>query len=137
VKHEDLRLILSENIRLARKALHITQEKLAIYADISLPYMTDIERCKTWVSDKTLKNIAAALNVQAYELLIPPKTGLDALDADSEAVLLRQIADLTGQKKHFLEKTASDAMDDLVMQILRLYSRRGPADDGLSEDKKE
>jgi transcriptional regulator with XRE-family HTH domain len=47
----ELQRILSHNIRSSQKALRFTQEQLAEYADISLSYLTDIERCKTWVSD--------------------------------------------------------------------------------------
>jgi predicted transcriptional regulator len=73
----NLRLILSQNIRNAWEVLHITQAKPAEYADISLPYMTDIEQCKTWVINKTLVNIAQVLNVEAYGLLMPPILSLD------------------------------------------------------------
>jgi transcriptional regulator with XRE-family HTH domain len=66
-----LRQILSENIRTARKSRRLTQTQLALYADLSLSYMTDIERCKTWVSDKTLVKIARALNTSPWELLRP------------------------------------------------------------------
>ena len=31
----------------------------------------DIEGCRTWVSDKTLINIAEALKTDAYRLLVP------------------------------------------------------------------
>ncbi|MDR3173333.1 MAG: helix-turn-helix domain-containing protein [Treponema sp.] len=71
-EYEDgLRQILSANIRAARKRRHLTQTQLALYADLSLSYMTDIERCKTWVSDKTLLKIAAALDMSPWELLRP------------------------------------------------------------------
>ena len=70
-----LRKILSQNIRIFRKNLHLTQERLAENADISLPYLSDIEHCKTWVSDKKLLKISKALNTTPSELLnenIPP-----------------------------------------------------------------
>ena len=47
-----LRKILSQNIRIFRKNLHLTQERLAENADISLPYLSDIEHCKTGRSCK-------------------------------------------------------------------------------------
>ena len=75
-KHENgLRQILSENIRAARKNRDLTQTQLALYADLSLSYMTDIERCKTWVSDKTLAKIARALDMNPWELLRPAEEG--------------------------------------------------------------
>ena len=64
-----LRKILSENIRNRRKELHLTQDRLAENADISLPYLPDIEHCKTWVSDKTLIKLAKALGKKPSDLL--------------------------------------------------------------------
>ncbi len=67
---EDVRKILAKNIRKRRKELGITQIKLAELADISEPYMNDIERCQTWISDKTLAKLAWALNLELHELFI-------------------------------------------------------------------
>jgi transcriptional regulator with XRE-family HTH domain len=119
-KSGDLRKILSQNIRNARSALHISQAKLAEFAEISVPYMVDIEYCKTWVSDKTLANIAAALNMKAYELLIPhgeEQTG----NSGQEDRILRRTAGLVRAKKSLLRKQAAEAMDDLIMEIAKMY----------------
>jgi transcriptional regulator with XRE-family HTH domain len=97
-KSIDLRKILSINIRAARENLHITQARLAEYADISLPYMANIEYCKTWVSDKTLMRIARALNMEAYELLRPLGGEANAKDAE-KGTNLHQIAELVNDKK--------------------------------------
>ncbi|GHU88450.1 hypothetical protein FACS189476_05580 [Spirochaetia bacterium] len=118
----DLRNILSKNIKTAREARHITQAKLAEYADISLSYMIDIEHCKTWVSDKTLQNIAKVLNMEAYELLIP----LDerkAVKGSTKVQALHQIEDLIDAKKKTIKKMTEDAMNDLAGQIIRIYPK--------------
>jgi transcriptional regulator with XRE-family HTH domain len=95
-----LRKILSQNIKNARSALHITQASLAASAEISVSHMVDIELCRTWVSDKTLTNIAKALNMEAYELLTPEKTGkLDHQKAENQ--VLRRTAELIKAKKAF------------------------------------
>ena len=65
----NLRQILSSNIRALRARYHLTQEKLAENAEISLPYLSDIEHCKTWVSDKTLIKLAKALRTSPASLL--------------------------------------------------------------------
>ena len=57
----DIRRILAQNIKNRRKELGISQMKLAELAGLSAPYMNDIERCQTWVSDKTLAKLAKAL----------------------------------------------------------------------------
>ena len=120
-KSKDLRKILSQNIRNARSSLHITQAKLAEYADISVPHMLDIEYCKTWVSDKTLQNLAKALNKEAWELLSPgvvdlPKGRKVAAVKQEE---MQRIADLVVTKKEILRRAADEAMEDLVMEIIR------------------
>jgi transcriptional regulator with XRE-family HTH domain len=117
----DLRKILSINIRTARENLHITQPRLAEYADISMSHMTDIEYCKTWVSDKTLMRIAKALNMEAYELLRPPGGISDAVDAE-KGTNLHQIAELVNDKKKALKKAAEESLDDLISQIIKLHS---------------
>jgi transcriptional regulator with XRE-family HTH domain len=118
-KIRDLRKILSENIRKNRAALHISQEKLAESADISMPYMQNIEYCKTWVSDKTLSKIARALNVEAYELLIP-EGSKEGGQAGRNNAAMRQTAGLINAKKRELRKQTSEAMDDLILEIVKL-----------------
>jgi len=67
----DLRKILSINIKKHRELLGFSQEKLAEKAGISANMVRDIEGCRTWVSDKTLTNVAEALKTDSYRLLIP------------------------------------------------------------------
>ena len=52
MNQDDVRKVLSQNIKKRRKELGITQSKLAELADISEPYMNDIERCQTWISEQ-------------------------------------------------------------------------------------
>ena len=113
----DLRHILSGNIKKARCALHITQTKLAQHSDISAAHMIEIEQCKTWVSDKTLTNIAKALNVDAYELLLPANNGKQT---QAGQATLQRTAEIIKAKKAWLRKSAEEAMDDLILEIARL-----------------
>jgi transcriptional regulator with XRE-family HTH domain len=114
----DLRKILSINIRTAREGIHIIQARLAEYADISLSYMSDIEYCKTWVSDKTLMRIAKALNMDAYELLRP----VSGESREKKGVDLHLIAELVTNKKKTLKNAVDESMDDLMLQIIKLYA---------------
>jgi len=70
-KTTDLRRTLSINIKRHRELLGISQEKLAEIAGISSNMVRDIEGCRTWVSDKTLINIALALKTDIYRLFMP------------------------------------------------------------------
>ena len=78
----DLRKILSTNIKKQREKLGITQEYLAEKAEISAAMMNDIEGCRTWVSDKTLKNLSFALKIDTYRLFIPESTSGEAISAE-------------------------------------------------------
>jgi len=66
-----LREILSYNIKIERKKLGLTQEKLAEIAELSAQTINDIEGCRMWVSDKTITKLARVLHVEVYQLLIP------------------------------------------------------------------
>jgi len=118
-KIRDLRRILSENIRKNRTALHISQAKLAEAADISVSHMLDIEYCKTWVSEKTLSKIAQALNMEAYELLIPENAEKKEKSGGQNRAL-QQTAGLIKAKRKLLRKNIDETMDDLILEILKL-----------------
>ena len=60
--------ILGNNIRNLRKERNWTQEQLAEKAEISVPYMTQIELGKKQASLETVENIAKALSVSIDEL---------------------------------------------------------------------
>ncbi|MDR0302191.1 MAG: helix-turn-helix domain-containing protein [Treponema sp.] len=93
----DLRKTLSINIKNQRALLGLSQEKLAENAGISSNMVRDIEGCRTWVSDITLINIAAALKTDTYRLLMPETI---QEDENYRTVLLDLIK--------ALEKTQSD-----------------------------
>ena len=67
--------LLAFNIKLLRKKSGFSQEKLAEAASLSAQTISDIEGCRTWVSDKTLENLSKILNVDIYQLFIPPAEG--------------------------------------------------------------
>ena len=119
----DLRKTLSQNIKVIRRTLRISQAKLAEYAGISLPYLADIERCRTWVSDKTLQNLARALNRKPWELLVPDGEENRFLDVqksyDAQKHQTRHIANVIAKKKEFLRRAVNEAMEELVIEIIQ------------------
>ena len=68
---KNLRAILSRNIKRFRNFRKLSQADLAEKIDISIPFLSDIENGKKWVSPATLVKMADALNIEAYELLKP------------------------------------------------------------------
>jgi len=68
---DNLRKVLSVNIKKFRSVEGITQEKLAEKTGLSEQLIKDIEGCRSWVSDKTAIKLAIALKVEVYQLLYP------------------------------------------------------------------
>jgi len=66
-----LRQILAVNLKEHRKKLGFSQEKLAELSGLSWQTVNSIECHRTWVSDKTLENLADALNIETFQLLLP------------------------------------------------------------------
>jgi len=85
IKISDLRKILSKNIKRHREMLGISQEKLAENSGMSAMMIKDIEGCRTWVSDKTLIALAAALQTDIFRLFMPDTLFDEAI---SKALLL-------------------------------------------------
>jgi transcriptional regulator with XRE-family HTH domain len=66
-----VRELLSANIKTGRQRLGLTQEKLAELAELSTQTISDIEGCRTWVSETTLLKLAEVLKVDIFQLLMP------------------------------------------------------------------
>lgn len=72
------REIFGRNVRLARRLKDISQEELALRADISRNYVSDVERGVRNVSIDNMGLLAQALGVQLRDLVDPDMFG--ALD---------------------------------------------------------
>ena len=110
-----LRKILSTNIRTLRAKYHLTQERLAENAEISLPYLSDIEHCKTWVSDKTLIRLAKALHTEPSQLLEDINT---ISNKNTEKLNEEKIAQIIYQEKKEMIKSINKFCDDTIQKIL-------------------
>ena len=65
---EQVRAVLSANLRKFRNRRRWSQMELAENADISMTFLSEIERGLKWPHPDTLQNLAAALNVEVAEL---------------------------------------------------------------------
>jgi transcriptional regulator with XRE-family HTH domain len=72
----ELNGIYIQNIKRLRLQKTYSQEALAEKAEISPSFLSDIENGKKWGSFETLIAIANALEVEPYELLLPPQTSI-------------------------------------------------------------
>jgi len=67
----EIRAVLAQNIKSFRTHREWSQADLAEKADISIPFLSDIERENKWPYPDTLTKIAKALKVEVYELFRP------------------------------------------------------------------
>ncbi|WP_010262206.1 helix-turn-helix domain-containing protein [Treponema primitia] len=67
----ELRKILSINLKRYRAYRKFSQADLAEKLGISIPFLSDVENGRKWVSPVTLVKFAAALNIEPYELFKP------------------------------------------------------------------
>ena len=72
----ELNEIYIQNIKQFRKSNDLSQETLSEKAGISPSFLSDIENGKKWGSFETLVSLANALEVEPYELLLPPQTSI-------------------------------------------------------------
>lgn len=70
---KSLRGTLAYNIRLLRFENGISQEELAFRCELDRTYISAVERCIWNVALGNIEKIADALNVESWQLLVPPK----------------------------------------------------------------
>jgi transcriptional regulator with XRE-family HTH domain len=85
-----LRMLLGQNIKQLRSSRRMSQADLAEKADISIPFISEIERGNKWPQPDNLANIALALGVEVYDLFRP--VTLD--DGETQGSLLENAAAL-------------------------------------------
>ena len=68
---QELRGILSRNIKRHRHSRNLSQADLAEKLDISVNFLCNIENGNRWISLQTLVKFASTLNIEPYELLKP------------------------------------------------------------------
>jgi transcriptional regulator with XRE-family HTH domain len=98
---KDLRTILSDNIKLFRRNHGWSQADLAERADISITFLSSIERCTKWPYPDTLVKIAKALKIEEFELFRHNKAIID----DSSTIIDRLVMDISVSVKDSIEKT--------------------------------
>ena len=111
---EQLRSILSDNIKIRRKQLNISQSKLAEIINMSSNYITDIENQKTWVSYSTLIKIASALGVEVYELLKPHSNNV----ITNDSAVKESASNILREKREQLKKLLDYKFEEAIIEIL-------------------
>lgn len=104
---DELNKLYIENIKRIRTEKKLSQEKLAELSNLSSPFISDIENGKKWGSFETLVSIANALEVEPYELLLPPRTNV-SYDTKRTQELMKRLrsnfSELVDTMEEFLKK---------------------------------
>lgn len=74
-QQQDYRQIFATNLRRARHARGLSQEALAADADVNRRYLSDIEQGRTSVGLDIMVRLAAILEIEPHQLLVPPPPG--------------------------------------------------------------
>jgi len=98
---KDLRAVLSQNIRLYRRHHGWSQADLAETADISITFLSNIERGIKWPYPDTLIKIAQALKVEVFELFRQDKGIID----DTVTLMDRLVSDISASVSNSITKT--------------------------------
>lgn len=69
LEHEQLHIVVAENIRLRRQTIGISQEALAYKCGLHRTYIGAIERAERNITINTLARVAAALDCSVVELV--------------------------------------------------------------------
>jgi transcriptional regulator with XRE-family HTH domain len=115
MEEKEVRAILARNLKRLRNRLSLTQENLAEKADISVVFLSDVERANKWPYLDTLVRLSHALNVEVYELLKPE----EALPPDTTALLTKYTEEATlviAKSLQSAEKSVSQALHNLSRQ---------------------
>ena len=87
---QEIRAVLAQNIKSFRTHREWSQADLAEKADISIPFLSDIERGNKWPYPDTLSKIAKALNVDVYEFFRKEKPSTNE-NRDYTARVIKEI----------------------------------------------
>ena len=98
---KDLRAILSDNIKTYRGYHGWSQAELAEKSNISINFLSHIERGLKWPYPDTLVKIANALEVEEFELFQREKPILD----ETRTLMDRLVDDITMTVNKSIEKT--------------------------------
>jgi len=98
MKEKELKGILGKNVKYFRQNRQLSQAELAEKANISVTFLSNIERGNNYPQVGTLCNIANSLNVNVWELFKGERT------SDDQKVIVERINnDYNKQLKHALE----------------------------------
>jgi len=86
----EIRGIFGSNLKRYRNYRNFSQAELAEKLNISIPFLSDVENGRKWISPNTLVKFASALEIEPYELFKPE----NALSPEIAAALTNWSTDI-------------------------------------------
>jgi transcriptional regulator with XRE-family HTH domain len=71
ISGEDIRFLLSQNLKRFRSRKKLSQLALANKADLAHNFINEIENCQKWISPETLAKLSEVLGVKPYQFFLP------------------------------------------------------------------
>jgi transcriptional regulator with XRE-family HTH domain len=106
---EDIKTALGINIKNLRTHRNLTQARLAERANISIIYLSNIERGVKFPKPAILSQIAEGLDVEVYELFknnhtpnVPPRDNKKLINHLSQEMTKKVVQTMEGVFKHYL-----------------------------------
>jgi transcriptional regulator with XRE-family HTH domain len=114
MEDQELRRILSANIKLYRTRREWSQVKLAEKLDISANFLADIETGKSWVSSVTLVKLANVLNIEVYELFKP----VGGAANESKEIMTRLVRDMSIALNQSINQVMNESLENVAKQYI-------------------
>ena len=112
-----IRTIVAQNVKKYRLLNNLTQEKLAELADVSNTYIANIECGQTWVSDKTVRKISAALHVEEYLLFMPETSNIKMTgDIKKQRELIEYLSSRKKTLGNYVDSFFSETFDYILQE---------------------
>jgi transcriptional regulator with XRE-family HTH domain len=118
-----VRFILAGNLKLYRSRRNWSQADLAEKSNLSVVYLSDIERGNKWPYLDTLVKLAEAFEMEVFELLKPQEQ--DALSADTASIVTKFSEETIAIIEKSLENMRKNTLRSLTNLKNQYCERKG------------
>ena len=113
MNEDNLRGLLSQNIKRYRQRKGWSQARLAESMEISTNYLSDIETKRGWVSPLSLVKLANALEIEVFELFKPQET----TSLDTIRTIDKCLDDFSTSLKASFDKSLKDSLKKIKKNL--------------------
>jgi transcriptional regulator with XRE-family HTH domain len=114
MKEQELRGLLSANIKRYRNRREWSQAKLAEKLEISTNFLSEIETGKGWVSPLTLVKLANTLDIEVYELF----KAEEPVNKDVKEIMSQFVKDISIALSQSMTKSIGDTLNKTLIKAL-------------------